>query len=90
MAERVFSRMRRSVMAKSIPTKFCTSALLGRSNIFDMTSKSVEGFRRGEGAKIGLSHTRDICRCQRAAAAGVLRAIGDMRIDPDLYGAVII
>ena len=28
----------------------------GRSNIFDIISKSVEGFRRGGGAKMGLSH----------------------------------
>ena len=46
--KRVYSRMRRSVTAGSIPTKFCTSTLWGgRSNIFDMTSKLVEGFRSG-------------------------------------------
>jgi len=28
----------------------------GRSNIFDMTSKLVEEFWRGGGAKMGLSH----------------------------------
>jgi len=32
------------------------NSLGGRSNIFDMTSKLVEGFRRGGGAKMGLSH----------------------------------
>jgi len=32
------------------------NSLGGRSNIFGMTSKLVEGFRRGEGAKMGISH----------------------------------
>ena len=32
------------------------NSLAGPSNIFDMTSKLVEGFQRGVGAKTGLSH----------------------------------
>ena len=32
------------------------NSLGGHSNIFDMTSKLVEGFRRGGGAKMGLSY----------------------------------
>jgi len=54
--KRVFSRMRRSVTAESIPTNFAHQLPGGHSNIFDMTSKLIEGFRRGEGAKMGLSH----------------------------------
>jgi len=75
-----FSRMRRCVTAESIPTKFCTSTLWGGcSNIFDMTSKLVEGFRRGVVRKwaspIALALASNTAYCTTAHRRELMRIV---------------